>query len=82
MYLQTNRIAHRDVRSDNLLINSSGEVKLSGWPLFSLKRSLVLTFLPLLADFSTAVHVKDSPWCNDAVGVLYWQAPEVRRYGL
>lgn len=29
-FLQENRIAHRDVRSDNLLLNSHGILKLSG----------------------------------------------------
>lgn len=59
-YLQSRGIAHRDVRSDNLLVNRDGIVK--------------------LADFSNAVQVtKHNPTCNNAVGVIYWQAPEMRR---
>ncbi|KAI0755748.1 kinase-like protein, partial [Fomes fomentarius] len=58
-YLQSRGIAHRDVRSDNLLVNRDGIVK--------------------LADFSNAVQVtKHKATCNDAVGVIYWQAPEMR----
>lgn len=33
-----------------------------------------------LADFASAVQVSPaSPFRSDEVGVLYWQAPEVRR---
>ncbi|KAH9837713.1 kinase-like protein [Rhodofomes roseus] len=52
-------IAHRDLRSDNLLVNSAGVAK--------------------IADFSSAVKVsKEEPSRTDTVGVVYWQAPEVR----
>ncbi|KAN0079873.1 Protein kinase-like domain containing protein [Tylopilus felleus] len=58
-YLQRQHIAHRDVRSDNLLVNASGVVK--------------------LADFSDAIHVdRNAPVVSGAVGVIYWQAPEMR----
>ncbi|KAH0834100.1 hypothetical protein J3R83DRAFT_11388 [Lanmaoa asiatica] len=58
-YLQRQHIAHRDVRSDNLLVNATGIVK--------------------LADFSNAIRVdRNAPTVNGAVGVIYWQAPEMR----
>ncbi|RDB23610.1 Serine/threonine-protein kinase pakA [Hypsizygus marmoreus] len=58
-YLQKHRIAHRDVRSDNLLLNTKGILK--------------------LADFSNAVQVtRENRMRSDLVGVVYWQAPEVR----
>ncbi|OAX34385.1 kinase-like protein [Rhizopogon vinicolor AM-OR11-026] len=58
-YLQKHHIAHRDVRSDNLLLNTDGIVK--------------------VADFSNAVRVtRNSPTSVGAVGVIYWQAPEMR----
>ncbi|KAH7908680.1 kinase-like domain-containing protein [Hygrophoropsis aurantiaca] len=58
-YLQQQHIAHRDVRSDNLLLNSSGIVK--------------------LADFSNAIRVsRNAPTISGVVGVIYWQAPEMR----
>ncbi|KAJ7270709.1 kinase-like domain-containing protein [Mycena haematopus] len=58
-FLHKHRIAHRDLRSDNLLLNSQGFLK--------------------LADFSNAVGVTpENPLATDVVGVMYWQAPEVR----
>jgi len=58
-YLQRQHVAHRDVRSDNLLVNATGVVK--------------------LADFSNAVLVdRNAPIVSGAVGVIYWQAPEMR----
>ncbi|KAH7920220.1 kinase-like protein [Leucogyrophana mollusca] len=58
-YLQKQHIAHRDVRSDNLLLNANGIVK--------------------LADFSNAIRVsRNAPMCTGVVGVIYWQAPEMR----
>ncbi|KAK0237017.1 STE/STE20/PAKA protein kinase [Armillaria nabsnona] len=59
VYLQSHGIAHRDVRSDNLLLNSHGILKLT--------------------DFSNAIQTTSrSSTCSEPVGVLYWQAPEVR----
>lgn len=58
-YLQKQHIAHRDIRSDNLLLNAAGVVK--------------------IADFSNAIRVtKNAPMVTGAVGVIYWQAPEMR----
>ncbi|KAF9649741.1 kinase-like protein [Thelephora ganbajun] len=58
-YLHGLGIAHRDVRSDNLLLNRDGVLK--------------------IADFSNAVTITpESPACTGDVGVIYWQAPEVR----
>ncbi|KAJ6542664.1 kinase-like protein [Mycena capillaripes] len=58
-FLQKHHIAHCDLRSDNLLLNSEGVLKLT--------------------DFSNAVRVtSESPLETEPVGVLYWQAPEVR----
>jgi serine/threonine-protein kinase CLA4 len=60
-HLQNLRIAPRDVRSDNMLINSAGVLKLS--------------------DFSNAVRADhEGLVCSEPAGVIYWQAPEVRRY--
>ncbi|KDQ55900.1 hypothetical protein JAAARDRAFT_133058 [Jaapia argillacea MUCL 33604] len=58
-YLHSLKIAHRDVRSDNMLLNIDGVLK--------------------LCDFSNAVQVTpQAPTCTDVVGVIYWQAPEMR----
>ncbi|TRM63300.1 kinase-like domain-containing protein [Schizophyllum amplum] len=58
-YIHKQGIAHRDVRSDNLLINNAGLVRLT--------------------DFSNAVKVTpEAPTSSEVVGVIYWQAPEMR----
>jgi len=58
-YIRKHHIAHRDIRSDNLLVSRSGVLK--------------------LYDFSTAVlSPPGTPKLTDPVGVLYWQAPEMR----
>jgi len=58
-YIRKHHIAHRDVRSDNLLLSRSGVLKLS--------------------DFSNAVcSPPGTPKRSDSVGVIYWQAPEMR----
>ncbi|KAA1474190.1 kinase-like protein [Dentipellis sp. KUC8613] len=58
-YLNRQRIAHRDLRSDNLLLNKDGVLK--------------------IADFSSAMHVPvGAPKSSENIGVIYWQAPEMR----
>jgi serine/threonine protein kinase len=60
-HLQSLGIAHRDVRSDNMLLDTKGILK--------------------LADFAHAVQT--SPMkpvlCTDVVGVVHWQAPDIRQ---
>lgn len=76
-FLQKHRIAHRDVRSDNLLLNSLGVLKLSElpyWPIHDKRAEMVN-----LADFSNAVVLpKESSLRSDPAGVIFWQAPEMR----
>ena len=70
------------MRSDNLLLNRDGVLKIGEflpWPVDCRRKlgSLRLT----LADFSNAVTITpESPTCTGVVGVIYWQAPEVRAY--
>jgi serine/threonine-protein kinase CLA4 len=60
-YLKKQRIAHRDLRSDNLLVSPEGVIK--------------------LADFGCAVRAPPgAPRSSERVGVVYWQAPEMRTY--
>ena len=60
-YLRKQRIAHRDLRSDNLLASPERVVK--------------------LADFGCAVRAPPgAPRSSERVGVVYWQAPEMRTY--
>ena len=79
-YLHSLGIAHRDVRSDNLLLNREGVLKIGTVFSFSLNggsRSSPLN----LADFSNAITTTpNSTTCTGPVGVIYWQAPEVRVY--
>lgn len=49
-YLQKHHIAHRDVRSDNLLLNASGIVKVGKWPPYMLD-CLLRSSLVLLPSF-------------------------------
>ncbi|KAI0063356.1 kinase-like protein [Artomyces pyxidatus] len=58
-YIRKQHIAHRDLRSDNLLLNRDGVLKIS--------------------DFSSAVRAPPgTPKSSENVGVIYWQAPEMR----
>ncbi|KAF7345122.1 Kinase-like protein [Mycena venus] len=58
-YLQEHSIAHRNLCSDNVLLNRDGVLKLTG--------------------FSDAIRVTpETPLATDVVGIVYWQAPEVR----
>jgi p21-activated kinase 1 len=71
-YLEKHWIAHRDVRSDNLLVNSHGILKLSKCLMVSLDR--LCSNLFRIADFSNAVQVtRESPMRSEMAGVVYWQ---------
>lgn len=70
-YLQKLGIAHRDLRSDNVLINIAGVAKI-GEPykdFVAARRTY-----HALADFANAVQVqREEPSRTDVVGVIYWQ---------
>lgn len=73
-----NRI-HRDIRSDNILLNLRGEIKLG-----TTKRiRTIYGFMTnhcffILADFSHCAQLsKSHPERNSIVGTPYWMAPEV-----
>jgi serine/threonine protein kinase len=72
-YLQTKCIAHRDVRSDNLLLNRDGVLKISQY--FLCYYFFVISLLRnRSADFSSAVKVTpENPMCSEPAGVIYWQ---------
>lgn len=78
-YLLTQNIAHRDVRSDNLLINQQGILKLGKfWFKINLLRMGHIyknePDLILIVDFSNAVKVSsESPLRDDIAGVAFWQ---------
>ena len=69
-FLQAHGISHRDVRSDNLLVNHNGVVKLGE---LHAQRQGTHTDV-ILADFSNAVKVlPHQPLCDEPAGVIYWQ---------
>jgi serine/threonine protein kinase len=69
-----NRI-HRDIRSDNILLNLRGDVKLSK---LSNKKCLAVTNPKKTADFSQCAQLtKTKPKRNSIVGTPYWMAPEL-----
>jgi len=76
-YLQKQHIAHRDVRSDNLLLNKDGVLKIGllyHLRLFLRLININIQLLINLADFSNAVQVTpEAPVCTGAAGVIYWQ---------
>ena len=76
-YLEKLFIAHRDVRSDNILISGNdGSVKLGP----SIPFSDILLLTTFVADFGNAVQLSASnTQRTDEAGVIYWQAPEMRR---
>jgi serine/threonine protein kinase len=84
-YIRKHHIAHRDVRSDNLLLSRSGVVKLCSCSVFLppivslfcrsyLSFSFRFEFILTPADFSTAVRSPPGTLKrSDPVGVIYWQ---------
>lgn len=70
-FLNSCGIAHRDVRSDNLLVNQSGVVKLgTRSSCFCATKSDTYH----VADFSNSVKVTDTgSLCDEPAGVIYWQ---------
>ena len=74
-FLQKRRIAHRDVRSDNLLLNKNGVLKIGPCVSYIVIISCWTDWLVVdLADFSNAVRVtSEAPECTGAAGVIYWQ---------
>eukprot|EP00760_Papus_ankaliazontas_P029232 PhM_4_TR4170/c0_g1_i1/m.50431 len=63
-YLHNNRIIHRDIKADNILVETSTVVPLD--------------HVIKLADFGTSKHLQSTiAKCKTFVGTPYWMAPEV-----
>ena len=85
-YLHMHGVIHRDIKSDNVLLSLTGDIKLSTYHQFLLLiRFLTLASFPTLADFGfctilDSAHTKRTTM----VGTPYWMAPEVvtrKEYG-
>ena len=87
-HLHTMNIIHRDIKSDNVLLGTGGEVKLSENPFSFFLSFLVslpdvwLNFSPnrarFLADFGFCARISDDRGKRSTmVGTPYWMAPEV-----
>lgn len=75
-YSRKLHIAHRDVRTDNLLLSRSGVLKLcGGCGVHGCIRSLTFFFNSGL--FYAACSPPESPKHSDTEGIVYWQAPEM-----
>ena len=76
-YLETLHIAHRDIRSDNLLLSRTGILKLGGFPTPSICMLKADTYPQ--ADFSQAIVTQPGMMLLSVVPVPpYWMAPEMR----
>lgn len=78
-YLESLNIAHRDVRSDNLLLSRNGTLKLGKLQFLHLSMTIVTKRDARPADFSQAVITEKDTLLLSIVPVPpYWMAPEMR----
>ena len=81
-HLHSQNIIHRDIKSDNVLLDARGNVKISE---FSVIPKLLLANSCFLADFGFCAKLTDQKSKRATmVGTPYWMAPEVvkqKEYG-
>jgi p21-activated kinase 1 len=86
-HLHKHGVIHRDIKSDNVLLSLTGDIKLSTPLVFSLVTCfLTLAASPILADFGFCAQISDPAHAKRTtmVGTPYWMAPEVvtrKEYG-
>jgi len=74
-HLHSQNIIHRDIKSDNVLLDARGNVKISECLLILVT---VLSLMRLLADFGFCAKLTDQKNKRATmVGTPYWMAPEV-----
>src|SRR6266404_5231789 len=86
-HLHKHGVIHRDIKSDNVLLSLTGDIKLSAFSALYLILFFSLTQLPgTLADFGFCAQISDPAHAKRTtmVGTPYWMAPEVvtrKEYG-
>jgi p21-activated kinase 1 len=82
-HLHKHGVIHRDIKSDNVLLSLTGDIKLSASFRFSL---VTCSLTSTLADFGFCAQISDPAHAKRTtmVGTPYWMAPEVvtrKEYG-
>jgi p21-activated kinase 1 len=89
-HLHSKGIIHRDIKSDNILLNNNGQIKISKYSRVPRSRHLgpfIWLAFPLIriADFGFCAQLNDTKLKRTTmVGTPYWMAPEVvtrKEYG-
>lgn len=82
--MHSRRIVHRDIKSDNVLMDGNGNIKISTFYTYSASVRIT-TDCPFLADFGFSAQLTERRSKRATMaGTTYWMAPEVvkqKKYG-
>jgi p21-activated kinase 1 len=76
-HLHKHGVIHRDVKSHNMLLSLTGDIKLSTYHDVLSRCDLTLAMSPTLADFGLCAQISPQAKNTTMVGTPYWMAPEV-----
>jgi p21-activated kinase 1 len=76
-HLHKHGVIHRDVKSHNMLLSLTGNIKLSTFHDVLSRYDLTLAMSPTLADFGFCAQISPQAKNTTMVGTPYWMAPEV-----